>query len=369
MVTGYVTDNVTRREPVTDDKRFSLVLSGGGLKGLSHVGVFRALDENGMAPAMVVGSSMGSLVAAAWAAGMPIDRMQRQAMRVRRRDVFRVAHADMALRRMQAPAVYRREPLERLIHSLVGDRTFDQLHHPLVINTVDIDSGRQVLWGTPGLRDVPVADAVFASCALPGLFPPREIEGHHYCDGALVTNLPVRAALALGQAPVVAVDVGATGLVRSRDERIGFASTWVRGLEIVMRTMLEGATRHWRGRPVLLVEPRVEHVSMFSFSDSREIIEEGYRATSEALGHYSRRLFEGRPGIYPQRRVHVAIDRHRCVGCGACIMRAPEVFRGGPDGLAEVIEPAQTWSPFDGDYVRNCPTHAITARLVAGPSG
>jgi len=344
-----------------DLRKFSLVLSGGGLKGLSHVGVFRALEEHGMDPSLVVGSSMGSLIAAAWAAGLSAEQMGKGAAKVQRKDVFRVAHADMAFRRMRAPGIYRREPLETLIHTIVGQQTFDQLPRRLVINTVDIDSGMQVLWGTPGLMDVKVADAVFASCALPGIFPPREIRGRFYCDGALVTNLPVRAALALGRAPVVAVDVSATVDTRPDGERVGFASTYVRGLEIVMRTMLEGATRHWHGHPVLLIDPRVEHVSMFSFDETPEIIEEGYRATMEALDGYADRLFEDRPAIYPQRAVTVTIDSARCTGCGACIMRAPGVFAYGPDGKAEVVAPHQVWSPFDGDYVHNCPAYAITA--------
>ena len=119
---------------------------------------------------------MGSLVAAAWATGMPIGEMTERGLRVKRRDIFQVAHVDMALKRMQSPAVYRREPLDNLIQSLAGDRTFEDLDRPLLVNTVELNSGAQVLWGLPGLRKVRVADAVFASCALPGILPPREIK-------------------------------------------------------------------------------------------------------------------------------------------------------------------------------------------------
>lgn len=107
---------------------FSLVLSGGGLKGLAHIGVLRALEERGLSPEMVVGSSMGSLIAAAWAAGMPIKEMTERGLGVRRRDIFQVAHVDMALKRMRSPAVYRREPLDGLIGSLVGELTFEELN-------------------------------------------------------------------------------------------------------------------------------------------------------------------------------------------------------------------------------------------------
>ena len=95
---------------------FTLVLSGGGLRGLAHLGVLRALQERGLEPSLVVGSSMGSLVAAAWASGMPLREMTDRGLAVRRRDIFQVAHMDMAFKRMRSPAVYRREPLDSLIH-------------------------------------------------------------------------------------------------------------------------------------------------------------------------------------------------------------------------------------------------------------
>ena len=131
---------------------FTLVLSGGGLKGLAHIGVLKALEERGMRPSLIVGSSMGSMVAGAWAAGMPLDEMETRALAVRRRDVFRVAHVDMALKRMHAPALYRREPFDALLQTLVGDRTFHDLHYPLLVNTVDLLTGQQVSWGLPGRR-------------------------------------------------------------------------------------------------------------------------------------------------------------------------------------------------------------------------
>ncbi len=262
---------------------FTLVLSGGGLKGLAHVGVLKALDERGRRPALVVGSSMGSMVAGAWAAGMGLDEMEQRALAVRRRDVFRVAHVDMAIRRMNAPALYRREPLDALLETIVGDRTFNDLHAPLLVNSVDLLTGQQVTWGLPGRRTVRVADAIFASCALPGVFPPREIQGHFYVDGAVIENLPVRVAATAGTGSIIAVNVAATSAARTLAETEGFAATYVRGLEIVMQTQIESLLRDWSGPPLTLIEPRVAHIGMFSFHQTRELIDEGYRATCEAL--------------------------------------------------------------------------------------
>ena len=347
---------------VNPDRPFTLVLSGGGLKGLAHIGVLRALEERGLVPSVVVGSSIGSLIGAAWAAGVPLRQMEERARGVRRRDIFQVAHADVALRRLMAPALYRREPLEFLVKSLIGDITFRDLSRRLLVNTVDLHSGIQVMWGLPGLLDAKVADAVVASCALPGIFPPRSINGRAYVDGAVVENLPVRLAASLGSGPIVAVNVAATSIVRSSHETEGFAATYIRGLEIVMQTQIEAQLREWQGPPLILVQPRVEHISMFAFDRNEELLEAGYRATAQTLEGMGGRLDTVPRGMHPTRKLRVLVDDERCVGCGACVVQAPKVFRLDARGKAEVHSPVQTWSPIDGAYVLNCPTYAISVR-------
>src|ERR687890_1042493 len=111
-------------KPVIPDSPFTLVLSGGGLKGLAHIGVLRALEERNLVPSLVVGSSIGSLIAAAWAAGVPTPLMEARARLVRRRDVFQVARADVAFRRLLAPALYRRGTLPGGVEHLVGGGPF-----------------------------------------------------------------------------------------------------------------------------------------------------------------------------------------------------------------------------------------------------
>lgn len=345
---------------MSHDLSFTLVLSGGGLKGLAHIGVFRALEERGLIPGLVVGSSIGSLIGAAWSSGTTVRQMEERALQVRRRDVFQVAHVDMAFRRLQAPALYRREPLEALIDSLVGTVTFRDLSRRLLVNTTDLLSGMQVLWGLPGLLDARVADAVAASCALPGLFPPQTILGRSYIDGAVVENLPVRTAASLASGPIVAVNVAATSVRRAAHETDGFAATYIRGLEIVMQTQIEGQLRDWKGPPLVLVQPRVEHISMFAFDHTAELIEAGYRATAQTLDQLGGHLYRIPAGVHPLRQLQVMVDDKRCVGCGACVVQSPGVFRLNGRGKAEVVAPVQTWSPMDGSCLLNCPTDAIS---------
>src|SRR5437764_1304674 len=264
---------------VDSQTRFTLVLGGGGMKGVAHIGVLQALTERGLVPAQIAGSSVGAMVGAAWSAGRSIAELRDVAIKLRRKDVFVVAHADMAFKRMRSPALFRREPLDLLIHRLVGDATFQDLHHPLTVNTVDVNSGMQVFWGLEGLDEVPVKDAVFASCAIPGFLPPREIRGRFYVDGATVDNLPVGTARILGADVILAIDVSASNAFRADTQEDGFSAVFARATEIAMQSLLELRMREWTTPPIYYIHPRVEHISAFDFDHLREIVEEGYRAT------------------------------------------------------------------------------------------
>ncbi len=333
------------------------------MKGLAHIGVLQALAERGFLPTHVVGSSVGALVGAAWSAGRSIPELREIAIALHRRDVFTVAHADMAFKRMRSPALFRREPLDQLLYRLVGDITFQELEHTLVVNTVDINSGMQVFWGLEGLDEVPVKDAVFASCALPGYLPPREIRGRYYVDGATVDNLPVATARVLGTDLIFAVDVSASNAFRADTQEEGFAAVFARATEIAMQSLLELRLLAWDTPPIYYMHPRVEHISPFSFDHLRELVEEGYRATIAALDRPDEWPEPGYAGVHPKRRVTVRVQRERCIGCGACLVQAPPgMFVLDAQRKAIVTRPDQEWSPIDGEYIRHCPTYAISAR-------
>lgn len=342
-------------QPVT------LVLGGGGLKGLAHIGVLRALEERDIEPQLVIGTSMGALIGATWASGMPTREMAVRALHVKRRNVFQVAHYDMAFKRMRSPAIYRSEPLDELVTSLVGGVTFEALRRRLLVNTVDLHSGRQLFFGLPGTRTTSLADAVFASCALPGIFPPREIANRFYIDGAVVDNLPVRIATSLSTNPIIAVALTAPGVERSPADTDGFAATYIRALEIMMQAQLATSLRTWEGPPVLLVAPGVANVPMFSFRHTEALIAEGKRATLEALDGVSGPLADLAPGVHPRSTVHLSVNPEICIGCGLCVERAPALFKMEGD-KAVAISPKQTWSPVDGGIVHECPVGAIERR-------
>src|ERR1700716_3533161 len=141
----------TPSKPRRKAHRIALVLGGGGLKGFAHIGVFRALAELGIEPTVVAGTSIGALIAAAYARGMPLPEMIDRARGLKRRDLFRLNRMGMLLERQHSPAIYLEEPLRNVVNSVAGDKRFDQLKRTLLVNTVDIQRGSAIVWGLPGL--------------------------------------------------------------------------------------------------------------------------------------------------------------------------------------------------------------------------
>ena len=95
-------------------ERTALVLGGGGLKGFAHIGVLRALEERGIRPSLIAGTSIGALIGAAYAGGMSVSEMTARAVSLRRRDLFRINHVGMLFERMRCPSLYLEEPLRDL---------------------------------------------------------------------------------------------------------------------------------------------------------------------------------------------------------------------------------------------------------------
>src|SRR5690242_4867528 len=217
--------------------KIALVLGGGGLKGFAHIGVFRALAEIGIVPTVVAGTSIGALIGAAYARGMPVAEMADRARALKRRDLFRLNRMGMLLERQHSPAIYLEEPLREVVKAVATEKRIEQMKTTLLVNTVDIQRGSQVVWGLPGLRHVSVADAVYASCALPGFYPPGGIDGRLCVDGGVLDNLPVSVA-SLGMDAVIAVDTGSLELEPENEiVAAGFASIYMRAATTMMHAL------------------------------------------------------------------------------------------------------------------------------------
>ena len=339
--------------------KIALVLGGGGMKGFAHIGVLKALQEKGIKPAVIAGTSIGAMLAAATAGGMQPEELATRAEALKRKDLFRINHFGMLMDRMKSRSIYMEEPLRELAEAVVPEGTFNDLPMPLLVNTVDIERATQVVWGLPGLRNVSVRDAVYASCALPGFFPPGEVDGRFCVDGGVVDNLPAHIA-SLGMDMVIAVDVGSADLARVPGiGHQGFAAIYMRSAMTMMHALQGFPLMHWNGPPMLLIRPKVGR-DWLSFMNSAQNIREGYRAASRALEDFDTYLQQP-GGVHPRKRVELAIDREKCIGCGLCASLAPTYFGMDNSGKAFARTHLVEWSAADGDFVMQCPTLAIVA--------
>lgn len=343
-------------------RRIALVLGGGGMKGFAHIGVLKALEERGIRPSLYAGTSIGAMVAAGAVGGMSADELTRRAEALKRKDLFRINHFGMLMDRMRSRSIYMEEPLRSLCETVVPNGTFAELPTPLLVNTVDLERGTQIVWGLPGLRDVGVQDAVYASCALPGFFPPGRVDGRVCVDGGVIDNLPAAVA-SLGTDMVIAVDVGSADLVRVPGiGQQGFAAIYMRSAMTMMHALQQFPLEQWSGPPMLLVRPKVG-TDWLSFSNSGQHIREGYRAATKALEHFDTYI-EQPGGIFPRKRVELSVLRDRCIGCGLCVALAPTYMGLDASGKAFTRTRVVEWSAADGDFVHHCPTSAIEANRI-----
>jgi NTE family protein len=343
-------------------RRIALVLGGGGLKGFAHIGVLRALEERGIVPDVYAGTSIGAMIGAAYLGGASVDALQARAEGLRRKDLFRLNHFGMLLDRMRSPSIYLEEPLRELC-TVIPDVSFAELPKRLLVNTVDLDAGARVVWGLPGLETVSVRDAVYASCALPGFFPPGRVGERTCIDGGVVDNLPVSAASQWSDI-IIAVDVGSSDASQSAQAAgQGFATIYMRAATMMMHALQQFPLERWHGPPMVLVRPKVDDANWLSFSDTALNIEQGYKAAMRALERFE--SYWDRPScVFPRRRVQIDVDVDRCTGCGTCVSLVPAVMGMDTTGKAFARTRIVEWSPADGGFVHECPTMAITATNV-----
>ena len=206
LVAGCTTAPVVPVKPVTTDTvtlpavrkplKIGLALGGGAARGFAHVGVIAVLEEAGLRPQMVVGTSAGSLVAAIYATGKTSAQLQQTAL-----SMEEVAITDWMLP-IIGKGMFRGDALGRYVNQLVGGRLIENMAIPLGIVATDLNSGQAVLF-----RSGDTGTAVRASSAVPAVFVPVRISGHEYVDGGLVSPVPVRFARQMGADIVIAVDI------------------------------------------------------------------------------------------------------------------------------------------------------------------
>jgi NTE family protein len=265
-------------------ERVVVVLGGGGMKGLAHVGAWRALEEAGVRVSAVVGTSIGALVGACVCGGVEHERLAALARTLEKSDIVTLNRWAVLFNGIRQQSVFRGDVFRTYLESVVPDVGFDDLHLPLSINAVDLETGEQAWFGAGGRSDVPLVDAIYASCALPVFYPPAEIDGRHYVDGGVADALPITFAAASGADRIIAIDVAA-GLVRDSADTVskGMIAVHQRVMQIMGYERKRAALAAWSGAELTYIRPELDEYDTFDFSNTEYFLSEGYRATLAAL--------------------------------------------------------------------------------------
>ena len=293
---GTAARRATRRER----SRIGLALGSGAARGWAHIGVLRALNEIGVRPDVVVGTSIGAVVGSCYCAGL-LDDVEAFARRLTRRKVFGFLDVNFT-----GGGLFTGNKLTRLLDTEFKDRRIEDLDPAFVCVTTELETGHEI-W----IRRGRLVSAIRASYAIPGLFQPILINGRWLVDGAIVNPIPVSVCRAFGAEVVIAVNLSsdvfgrgtiihdhpgdgpdetpeaATGpdetgrklqrqLIDSGERPPGLTSVVIEAYNIIQdriaRSRLAGDP------PDLLVGPRLGAIGHFEFHRAEEAIDIGYKA-------------------------------------------------------------------------------------------
>jgi len=251
----------------TNRLRIGLALSGGAARGIAHVGVLRALEENNIPIDAIAGASAGALVGGSYAAGLSIEQLEKMALGFRWRHTARLSFSRLGL---QSNA-----PMEKYLRARLPVTRFEDLRIPFAAMVTDLRKGSLIVFRDKG--DLPFA--IRASACIPAIYVPiRDDQGRLLIDGGIVANLPISHTRDLGADLVIAVDVNADG-IRFFDQphtALGvLAYTFIAVERIVSNQERENAD--------VLIAPKVGHIRWDQTRRADELIQVGYEAGVESV--------------------------------------------------------------------------------------
>lgn len=264
-----------------------LALGGGFARGFAHIGVLQVLEENKIPIACIAGTSVGSILGAAYASGVPVERIAEVCCHIHFRDFARWRISRMGLAT--------NDRMANLIERCFGGKVFEDLRIPMAVVATDLESGEPVVFTRGGLLD-----PIRASCAFPGLFEPVMIDGRCLADGGLTAPVPVKACAGLGAKHVLGVSVG--------------FNKWNAGPPVnmfqVISRALSVAQKHrspsWERFADLVIEPDVQEIEWDDFHRAADSIRAGAEAARRALPRLREILNLPEPSIASDAVLEVA---------------------------------------------------------------
>ncbi|HVZ79464.1 MAG TPA: patatin-like phospholipase family protein [bacterium] len=277
----FQTLNEMRRVNPESQYKVGLALCGGVAYGVAQIGVLKALEKAGIKIDCLAGTSAGAIIAAAYASGLSVSRIEEIGINTNWGELFSF--------RPSRKGLVSSGPIEKYIRNYLKVEKFEQLKKPLAVVATDICSGEEVIF-TQGALD----KAVRASCSIPGVYVPVEMEGRQLVDGGMAENVPVKALKSLGADVVIAVNLFGHHQIFPPASNV---------FQILMRVwyfFVEDESA-WREQADIILEPDMRMFDLFDFGQGKEIIAEGEREANAKMAKIKqviqRRTFF-RPEIY-----------------------------------------------------------------------
>lgn len=250
--------------------RIGIALGGGAAKGFAHIGVIKMLEANGLAPAVVAGTSAGSVVGALYASGMDAFELQDKA----------VALDESRIRDLQLSpgGLVQGQKLEDYVNEQVRRTPLEQLSKPFVAVATRLEDGERTVFARGN-----TGQAVRASSSVPGVFQPVTIGEYHFVDGGIVSPVPVDAARQLGADMVIAVDISNKARGKVPEHLLGAL-----GQSIAIMGQKLGQAE--LARADVVIRPRVLDIGPVDFSQRSSAIIEGEKAALAAMPQIRERI-------------------------------------------------------------------------------
>jgi NTE family protein len=267
----------------------TLALGGGGVKGNAHIGVLRVLDREGFRIRAIAGTSAGGLWGAFYAAGYKPDEIEQIMISQNPVTLFKRLPGD-------GPSIYGLSGVIQMLESALGACTFDELRLPFAVTAVDLQTAEGIV-----LRKGKVVEAILATIAVPGIFPPKELDGRLLVDGGVLYPVPVSLARALGPGlPVVSVVLsppleGWQGRIRPKlFNSLPFWGAYLtrlrlaRAMDIFMSSIDIGGAMLTEQillleQPEVVIRPAVPHIGLMDPIDVGDVARLGEQAAEAAL--------------------------------------------------------------------------------------
>ncbi len=269
----------------------TLALGGGGVRGVAHLGVLRALENHGFKVKAIAGTSAGGLFGAVYAAGFTTEEIEANVSNFSKSRSFHRKANDR-------PSLLGFSGIAKPLSGLLGDKTFDDLKIPFAATAVSLYSGKEII-----LLKGKVLDAVLATIAIPGVFPSQEIGGRVLIDGGVIDPVPVQVARWMRpDLPVVAVMLhkppddfedehipfpiaipGPSSIVEQLEKlrTVQALKIFTRSSEVTSTRLTELSMKVYK--PEVIIAPRVGHIGLLQEINSEEMIQAGIDATEETL--------------------------------------------------------------------------------------